>query len=375
MAARSDYFKLGLFVVGAAAIAVAAIVALAAGELFRSHVRVETYLDETVQTLAVGSLVKFRGVEVGEVDEITFVRTMLPRDHPDFIRFGRYVRIVMSLDANLFEDLTAEDIEPVLARLIQDGLRVRLDVQGLTGQTQVEVDHVDPASNPPLPISWEPEHHYIPSAPSTFTRISQTIDRVFAQIEEADIPTIAASLDRFLNVSTQVVQEARVNVLSDSLVALAKDLQKTNARVEALLGDPALAGLSQELARGAAAGRAAVEGAAAEMPALLADLRAGAASLRAAAGSIERLASAPELEAVPPALARAADELPGAIAELSSALRRAGRLLAGRDGDVAALLVDLRAIADNVRRLTENAQAFPAQVLFGAPPQPVEGVR
>ena len=375
MPARSDYFKLGLFVVGAAAIAVAAIVALAAGKLFRQHINVETYLDETVQTLAVGSQVKFRGVEVGEVQEITFVRTMLSRDHPDFIRFGRYVRIVMSLDANLFEDLTAEDVGPVLGRLIQDGLRVRLDVQGLTGQTHIEVDYVDPTSNPPLPISWEPEHHYIPSASSTFTRISQTIDRVFAQIEEADIPTIAESLERFLDVSTQVVQEARVNVLSESLVSLARDLQKTNARVEALLSDPALAGLPQELARGAAAGRAAVEGAAAEMPALVADLRAGAASLRAAAGSIERLAGSPDLDSVPPALARAADHLPAAIEELTLALRRASRLLAGRDGDVAALIVDLRAIADNVRALTENARAYPAAVLFGAPPEPVEEVR
>jgi len=379
MAARPDYFKLGLFVVVAATIAVAAVILLAAGKLFRTHVEVETYVDESVQTLAVGSAVKFRGVEVGHVREITFVRTMLPPDHPDFIRYGRYVMIRMSLFADVFEDLTGSDVERVLERLIADGLRVRLASQGLTGQTHLEVDHVSPTDNPPLKISWEPKTYYIPSAPSLITRLTQTADRVFSQIEEADIPNLAANLDRFLVVSTQTVQEARVALLSENVLALVAGLTQTNQRLQTVLASPELETIPGDLAGAARSGRSLVDDAATEVGSMLSDLRATSQSLRATAAEIEELAtgaevraSFAELAAASPAIRKAAEELPRTLASLTAGLRRAERILSGGDGDVEVLLENLRVVSENVRILSETVKVFPGQILFGGPPAPAE---
>ena len=47
---------------------------------------------------------------------------------------------------------------------IEKGLRIRIAPQGITGTNYLEIDYVDPKANPELPISWEPDHVYIPSA-------------------------------------------------------------------------------------------------------------------------------------------------------------------------------------------------------------------
>ena len=66
-AARTNPWKLGLFVVSGFVIAFASLVWLGSQSLDRQTQRVITYFDESVQGLEVGSPVKFRGVVIGSV--------------------------------------------------------------------------------------------------------------------------------------------------------------------------------------------------------------------------------------------------------------------------------------------------------------------
>ena len=66
-----SYFKIGLFVISATIIGVLGVVVLGVGTIFQKRTWVETYIDESVQGLDVGSPVKFRGVPVGKVEQIT----------------------------------------------------------------------------------------------------------------------------------------------------------------------------------------------------------------------------------------------------------------------------------------------------------------
>src|SRR5512145_1750508 len=91
-----SYFKIGLFVVSAVAIAVVGVVALGVGTVFRKQVLVETYIDESVQGLDIGSPVKFRGVQVGEVETITLTSVEYPTRR-------RYVLVRMGLDPAMFQ--------------------------------------------------------------------------------------------------------------------------------------------------------------------------------------------------------------------------------------------------------------------------------
>ena len=72
------YFKVGAFVLTGALLIGSFTVILGGGDYFAEKVVIETYFDESVQGLEVGSPVKLRGVQVGSVSSIGFVRTRTP---------------------------------------------------------------------------------------------------------------------------------------------------------------------------------------------------------------------------------------------------------------------------------------------------------
>ena len=63
MSAKANYFKIGVFTLSSAALALVGIVVLGAGTLFERSIMMETYIDESVQGLDVGAPIKFRGVK------------------------------------------------------------------------------------------------------------------------------------------------------------------------------------------------------------------------------------------------------------------------------------------------------------------------
>ena len=74
MSAQTHYFKLGLFIIIGSVLVAAAIVILGVGALFQDKIMMETYLDESAQGLAVGSPVKFRGVQIGNIERLGFAK-------------------------------------------------------------------------------------------------------------------------------------------------------------------------------------------------------------------------------------------------------------------------------------------------------------
>src|ERR1700730_10683108 len=70
MAAATNHWKLGLFVVVGIVLALCTLVFLGAQSLKKQVVSYKTYFDESVQGLEVGSPVKFRGVTIGNVSNI-----------------------------------------------------------------------------------------------------------------------------------------------------------------------------------------------------------------------------------------------------------------------------------------------------------------
>jgi ABC-type transporter Mla subunit MlaD len=167
----TNYWKLGAFVVAGAALALVAVVYLSSSVLGRSTVEYEVYFDESVQGLDVGSLVRFRGVTLGQVSGI--------RVAPD----QRHIRVTCALRTSELRSQGLEakrDGRSYLA--MPPSLRAQLAVIGLTGQEIVALDYVDPSTHPIPELPFRTSERTIPAAPSLLTTIANSVEAASDQL-------------------------------------------------------------------------------------------------------------------------------------------------------------------------------------------------
>lgn len=325
MSERANYVKIGLFVIGAIIIAVAAIIVLGAGSLFQKQILVETYFDESVQGLDIGSAVKVRGVKVGKVEAITLVDSVYPTEK-------RYVLVRIALLSRSL-GRTAEVIQRGLQEQTDQGLRLRMAFQGVTGLAFLEADYLPAEQAPCLEIDWQPIYPYIPSAPSTITRYTEAVDKILKNLDSLDIAALSGGIEQAITTLNRAMEEARVAQISDQSLALLNELRVTNQRLETLLVD----------------GRAPLQ----QFFATLPDL---SRSLTRSARQLETLTA----------------RLPDDLAPLGQSLRQVSALLTSEQQTIETTLENFRQTSENLLDMSENARSYPSQMLFGAPPPPVE---
>jgi ABC-type transporter Mla subunit MlaD len=349
MSQRANYFKLGLFVIGAIVAGIAVLLIIGTGRWFTPRVKMETYFNESVQGLDIGSKMKYRGVVIGEVTRISFTYTKYEADKPMGER-KRYVLVEAQIEPRLVGGKASTDIaSPETTGLeVERGLRVRLAPQGITGTNYLEVDYIDP-STPVLPIDWVPEFIYIPSAPSTVTQLVNSASEVLDRLHKLDIETTVANLNKLLATANDriaaldtgrfqqraeqtlgkldsTLDQLQAKKLSDEAQGLIAELRQTNTELKATLASPQFKQLPQDASNALQAMRTVVSD---------------------------------------PKIAQS-------VAHMERTLGRLDRLFGGREQDLGATLENLRQITDNLRDLTEDAKRYPSNVIFGPPPRPVE---
>ena len=354
MSAQANFFKIGLFVIGATICLVFLLVMLGAGKLFQSKIIMETYFNESVQGLELGSKVKYRGVIVGEVKSIGFTYTRYQLDLPMADRL-RYVMVEATILPRLLGGRTGTGdltVPGAVKAEIEKGLRVRLAPQGITGTSYLEIDYVDPKTNPVLEIPWEPVNLYIPSARSTVTQFVAAASDIVEHLRNIDLDATIANLNKLLvntnkrieAIDTEQISQRSSRVLAkletklDQLpmeklgadgAALLAELRQSNQRIAVILDNPAFKTLPGN---------------------------ADATVLQA-----KKLIEDPNLAS--------------AIAHMQRTLARLDRIIGGGESDLSATLENMRQISENLRDLTENAKRYPSGVLLGGPPPPAKGAQ
>lgn len=354
MSLRANYYKLGLFVIGAVACAVAILLVVGSGRWFTPKLTVETYFNESVQGLDIGSKLKYRGVVIGDVTRISFTYTRYQLDKTISER-ARYVLVEAEIQPRLLGGRShAGDFTQASNAAIEvdRGMRVRLAPQGITGTSYLEIDYVEPGANPVLPIDWQPVNIYIPSAKSTLTSFVNAASEIIDRLHNLDIEGTVANLNRLLvttndrigaldtrklgDATQRAIAQFETTLksvdgrrLSDEGVALLAELRQSNAELKTLLGNPALRRIPED-----------AQAAVVEMRKLVAD---------------PRLASG--------------------IAHLERTLSRLDRVTGGSETNLATTIENLRQITENLRDLTESAKRYPSGLLFGEPPTPLERTR
>jgi paraquat-inducible protein B len=223
---------IGLFVMGAALLAVAALAAFGSGMFFTKKMTAIMFFEGSVSGLEVGSPVIFRGVPIGSVKEVSI------EADPSGLKFsipveveivGGRVNLRNVKKANAGDTLLeARDQTPeeLVKALIEKGLRAQLVTQSfVTGQLAVSLDM---RPDTPVRLHGDAGRIEIPTIPSEFEKLTQTlkslpleelvahllsavngVERLVNSPETARIP---AKIDGALTSGTQMIDDLRSRV-------------------------------------------------------------------------------------------------------------------------------------------------------------------
>ncbi|MDB4944622.1 MAG: Paraquat-inducible protein [Labilithrix sp.] len=241
MAAPTNHYKLGLFVIVGFACAVVAAVVLGIAGTRKTTVDYHSYFNESVQGLELGSPVKFRGVTIGNVAAIE-----IAPDH-------RMVDVISRLDvADIKRMGLTETVHGTALKkdrfMIPADLRAQLGSQGITGVKFVAIDFFDVKGNPPPQLPFNTPQNYIPAAPSMMKNLEDTVTKAMERLPEMvdAVVMIMGRVDRMLaTLEKQDVAGKAASTLGHADETLTT-VQATIARIDkANLGDKAAETITQ----------------------------------------------------------------------------------------------------------------------------------
>ena len=349
MSAKVSYFKIGLVVIGATLIAVAMVIVLGAGILFQKKTMIETYFKESVQGLDVGAPLNFRGVGFGKVEEIKLAGREYPTDL-------RYILVRASMPDEVFQLKKGTMTRSSLEEEIKKGLRIKLGYQGLTGSVHLEMDYLDPRSNPPFEIDWTPRYIYLPSAPSTITRLSESMDRIMKSLEKINLDDAAMHIENALNAVTKTFKGTDLPAISRQAEAFLKEIRQTNREITQVVKQLHESSVLADASAGMAAARRVMEQSEKPLTNFMGGLDRTSGSVAQMADKVDTLTA----------------DLAQDLSALKQLLGRLDGLLADQQADINTSLENIRVITDNFRALSEDLKQYPGQLLLGRPPAPAE---
>ncbi len=337
MARDAHKFKLGVFVLSGLALLLGGIVVLGAGSWFRESVTMYCYFDTNVSGLDEGSQIRYRGVNVGVVDDVRLVSTGDPamgKKAPIEVRCLIYPDLMGSESRFM---VTQSEFNADLQTRVGQGLRVSLAIKDITMQKYLAIDYFRPSEQPIPDMGVPTKQPYLPTAQeASLADMQRDLASTLAQLARVDYEKMSAQIVDLLEITTHKIESIDTQALSGHA-------EEAMIAVRRLAEDPGLHAAIGRLDSISARAESAVTRvddllSKPELEAVIDDAAATIRSLQATARSIEE--SIPQLvERVDQLLATADLELQKSdLAGTTESLR----LAAGEVGDGAADIARMR---------------------------------
>lgn len=225
--AQANKFRLGMFVLTGLLLFVIGLFFLGLEDLFVRKAHFVTLFPESVQGLTVGSPVKYKGVPIGTVANITIQVD------------DKLIRVGMDIDLNAFtakETVAYNDRMRFFHKFIIEergkGLRCRLEYAGITGLKYIELDYFRTPSPPvkpiPAPQGMDTLAIYLPSTPSAFKDILKLINTSLEHIAKVDFEKVSNDLTEVLEEVKKIVSDPKLTKAINQLEAMSANLNKTS---------------------------------------------------------------------------------------------------------------------------------------------------
>ncbi|WP_269538616.1 MlaD family protein [Cerasicoccus fimbriatus] len=225
MSKKANPALIGGFVVTAIVLAVAAIVVFGSGNFFKQQAEFVLYFDDSVNGLAIGAPVKFKGVPIGQVKDI-LIRFNQKEDSDS-------IPVIIDIDVSRLRTSLGVDVDlgnpDILKEQIDQGLRGSLQQASfVTGLLFVELNYVNPA--PPPVFRQQPglENEYleIPTLQSGLTEIIKKVSSMVNQISQIDFRGLGIKLNDTLAKLDRGIGQVDFKGISDQTKATLKSIEE-----------------------------------------------------------------------------------------------------------------------------------------------------
>jgi ABC-type transporter Mla subunit MlaD len=315
-----------MFVTGAI-IGILALVFFLSGSVLHPGIKYETYFQESVQGLDVGTAVKFRGVTIGTITEIGLVTAEYPPQSGTEKNLKVYRQVVVRFQVDPRKIGGAVNIRQAIAH----GLRVQIAPQGITGLAYLELTFVSPAQYPIQEVPWTPDSPVVPSIPSTLTQVQDAVTQILSSFSKVDLGKV---VDQVTQLTAALDQEVTTG-----------DAHQALAHANALLAN-------------------------ADTQMQAADLPGTTAAVRNLADGAQTRQILSQLNQTTQQLSKVSAQLPALISASQATIARADETTADLQAQMLPVLQNLKSATASLNALTQQLKANPSQVLLGAQPPP-----
>jgi ABC-type transporter Mla subunit MlaD len=229
----ANKFRLGLFVLAGIVLFLGALFFLGLSDMFTKKAKFATFFNESVQGLAVGSPVKYKGVPIGTVSKITIELA------------NKIIRVDMDIELKSFtlnnhldKGRELEEFYKFFRNERSMGLRCRLEYAGITGLKYIEMDYFDPDQKCKIierPKHLGSEYLYIPSSPSVFKDILKLMNRSLERIAKIDFEKISEDLTDTLQQAKKLLGDPKLKQAVHQLERMSDNLEKSTASISKVL--------------------------------------------------------------------------------------------------------------------------------------------
>jgi paraquat-inducible protein B len=334
---------IGLFVLGALALIVAAVLFFGRGALFANRLHAVSFFGGSVAGLQIGAAVTYRGVEVGQVKAIGI------RIEPKIFRTIVQVDMELVPDSVRFYGGELPMDETLVPTLVKRGLAAQLVKQNfVTGLLTVDLDFRPDANFRKTETNWPTE---IPTVPTDFEQLA-------SKARNIDLPAVVEALQGTLAALNRILGSPQTEQIMQELPLLVAQLRQTLKTI-----DTEAAGVSDTVRATMATSAGSLDKTLQSVRTLAATLEREAASTAAAARSTltqadRTIAGADTaLAALPPTLEATQHALEGA----NRVLDPHGRTMI----QIQRAVDDLAAAAARLRSLAERADRDPSILIRG----------
>ena len=205
MAKQANKTMIGLFVVGAIVLLVAAIVLLGSGRYFKKTHSYVAFFEGSVKGLAVGAPVMFRGVRIGKVEDfaVYFESGDLVKKADQAFKIPVLFTLYPEKIIGIGIELTKEEEKKMWQEMLEAGFRAELQMQSIvTGQLSIQLDF-----HPDAPLKLHgledfnlpPDIKEIPTIQSGLQKLAKKIEQIPLEQIVDDLRSSLKGINKMIN--------------------------------------------------------------------------------------------------------------------------------------------------------------------------------